>query len=256
MLNKIAFHIQKGGVGKSTLSGNVAYSISKTKKTIMLDCDPQGNLSSWFITDKNLQYELSDILKGNVPLKDVIYQITDNLFIIPTFGLNGSLKNYAETQLNDEPFIFEDLCVEIEKLGFEFAIFDLSPGMSKLEKCVLLAMDETITPLTPEFFSIDGIVIFNNELQKINKAYRKNVVHNKIVVNNINYSFRRHNIIYDKIKKLDYQIFTIGQDSKIAEAQLQNKSIYEYYPESKTIPELNNLAESLIKTTKEEIICH
>ena len=242
-MKKYAFHIQKGGVGKSTLSGNIAYFLGKSQKTILIDCDPQGSSSTWFLTDNhNVKYDLSNALSGQVAVKECIVKVTDSFFVLPTFSINGTLKNYAETKLNDEPYIFEDLCDELEKLDFQTAIFDLSPGMSKLEKSVLLAMDEVLTPLTPEFFSLDGIEIFNSELQKINKSYRKNIKHEKIIINNINRSFKRHNTIYDKMKTLDYNIFAIPQDSKIAESQLYNQSIFQYYPESKAIPELKKLA--------------
>ena len=165
---------------------------------------------------------------------------------MPSFGLTGALKQYAESQLNDTPFIFEDLCTELEKLGFVIAIFDLSPGMSRLEKCVLLAMNEVITPLTPEYFSIDGVSIFNNELQKLNKSFRRNVQHKKIIANNINRSFKRHNVFYHQFKALDYELFSIGQDSKLVESQIYNKSIFEYYPASKTIPELKKLTSAIV----------
>lgn len=245
-MKKVAFHIQKGGTGKTTLSGNIAFHSGQSRKTALIDCDPQGNSSSWFITDSP-QYELSDVLKGDVEVVRVLFRISENFYILPTFGLNGTLKQYAETQLNDEPFIFEDLCGELEKLGFEVAIFDLSPGMSKLEKCVLLAMDEVITPLTPEFFSIDGISIFNNELKKINKAYRKNVKHKKIIANSINRSFKRHNVYYNQFKALDYELFTVPQDAKLAEAQIYNQSIFDYFPESKTIPEIEKIAKAILE---------
>ena len=245
-MKKVAFAIQKGGTGKTTLSGNVAFYSGKSRKTVLVDCDPQGNSSSWFITGSP-QYELSDVLKGDVEAARALFQISENFYILPTFGLNGTLKQYAETQLNDEPFIFEDLCNELEKLSFKVAIFDLSPGMSRLEKCVLLAMDEVITPLTPEFFSIDGISIFNNELKKINKAYRRNVQHKKVVANNINRSFKRHNVYYKQFRKLDYDLFTIGQDSKLAEAQIYNQSIFDYFPESKTIPEIEKLTAAIVE---------
>ena len=243
-MKKVAFHILKGGVGKTTLSGNIAYCSGQSRKTVLIDCDPQGNSSSWFITESP-QYELSDVLKGNVTAREAIINVSGDFYIIPTFGLTGALKQYAESQLNDTPFIFEDLCEELEKLGFIVAIFDLSPGMSRLEKCVLLAQSEVITPLTPEYFSIDGISIFNNELKKINKAYRKNVQHKKIIANNINRSFKRHNVFYDQFKSLDYELFSIVQDSKLAESQIYNKSIFEYYPASKTIPELKKLTLSI-----------
>ncbi len=73
-------------------------------------------------------------------------------------------------RLNDELFIFEELVEELSSLGFYLAIFDLSPGMSPLEKSVLLAMDEVLLPLTPEYFSVDGITIFNSELRRLADA--------------------------------------------------------------------------------------
>ena len=62
---KVAFHIQKGGTGKTTLAGNVSYALSKNKKTILIDCDPQGNASSWFLVE-NPPYELADVLKAGL----------------------------------------------------------------------------------------------------------------------------------------------------------------------------------------------
>lgn len=245
-MRTIAIHIQKGGVGKTTLSGNIAYALAKKgRKTLMVDCDPQANLSSWFISNAP-QYELADILTGKVEAEKTIIELKPNLFIIPTFGIDGGLKSYSEGKLIDEPFIFDDLKDEVAKLGFDTMILDLSPGMSRLEKCAILSCDEVITPLTPEFFSLDGIDIFHNELKKINKAYRKDVKHTKIVINNMNHSFKRHKLIVDKITAIpNFEFFYIGQDSKIAESQLKNQTIFEYFSASKTIPEIEKLAQSI-----------
>ena len=157
------------------------------------------------------------------------------------------MKNYAETTLFREPFIFEDFCRGLENLHFEVAIFDMSPGMSTLERSILSAMDEVVTPLTPEYFSLDGIDSFSKELSQINKSYRKKIQHKKIVVNAINQSFRRHKAILDQLDTLDYDIYHVSQDSKIAEAQLYNQSIFEYFPNSKTVTEIARLADSLLE---------
>ena len=115
-----------------------------------------------------------------------------------------------------------------------------------LERAVLLAVDEAVTPLTPEYFSFDGINLFAGELAKVNKAYRKNTRHTKIVINNINQSYATHRAYQEAIGKLTaYDVFTIPQDRKIADAQINNKSIFEFAPTSKTISEYTRLAAAM-----------
>jgi len=246
MIKSFAFHILKGGVGKTSLSGNIAYYIGQNKKTILIDCDIQSNSTNWFYPDMP-SIELADVLQGNHEVKEATIELSDNFYLLPTKKQNSNLKLYSETQLFNEPFIFEDLLKELEKLGFEIAVFDLSPSISQLERCILLAVNEVITPLTPEYFSYDGVELFNSELQKINKSYRKKIRHKKIVINNINQSFSTHKAYLDAINKLtNYEIFTIPQDRKIADSQINNKSIFEYDKNSKTIPELQRLSNAMI----------
>lgn len=245
-MKKYAFHIQKGGVGKTSLSGNVAYSLSENYRVCLIDADPQGNVSSWFLKEAP-EYELADVLKNYSLIDKSFVEVKNNLFILPTFGIDGTLKTFSESHLADNPFTFDKLNKNIEKFNFDVVIYDLSPGMSRLEKCVILSIDEVITPLTPEFFSLDGIDIFASELKKINDGFMKEVKHNKIVINNMNKSFKRHVLLGEKLNKLNYNIFTIAQDSKIAESQLYNESIFEYCPDSKTIPEIKRLANSLME---------
>ncbi|MEI0532274.1 ParA family protein [Brachyspira pilosicoli] len=245
MIKSIAFHILKGGVGKTTLSGNIAYKISETKKTILIDCDIQANSSNWFLKE-NIDHELSECLQG-LPLQNAIKKIKENLYIIPTKPKDSSLKNYAETKLFQEPFIFEDLNTELQKLGFEYAIYDLSPSISQLERCILLSINEVITPITPEYFSFDGIELFYNELQKINKSYRKKIKYDKIIINLINKSFETHKQYLNILQNLKkYNIYKVRQDRKIADSQKYNQTIYQYYPKSNTIEELNKIAIDLI----------
>ena len=241
---RVGFSLQKGGVGKTTLSGNVAAALSDKLKTVILDCDPQGNCSSWLLKDP-MTYELADVLLEKVSAGRALIEIKPGLSMLGTFGLNGQLQAFADLGMVNKPFIFANLCEELEGLGFEAAIFDLSPGLGILERYVILAMHEVVTPLTPEFFSLDGIEIFTNELGKINRDYKRQVRHRRIIANGVNRSFRRHRVVYEEFMGKDFQLFTVPQDAKLAESQFYHQSIFQYEPESKSVPALREIAAAL-----------
>lgn len=242
---KIAFHIPKGGVGKTSLAGNVAFYASRSMKTILLDGDPQGNTTSWFVTG-SIDQELSDVLQGKAEAKEVVLPIKDSLDLLPTAGIGGDLKNYAEGLLMQEPFVFDDLNDELVKLGYKLAIYDLSPGMSMLEKCVIHSCDEVISPMSPEYFSIDGLEAFGTAIKEINRRFRKNVRYSKLVINCMNRSFRQHRKNYDRLQELDLNIFLVPQDRAIADSQAAHKTIFEYKPTSKSVESLKSLSEAIM----------
>ena len=244
-MKSCGFSLQKGGVGKTSLAGNTGYIASKRLKTLLIDSDPQGSLSSWLV-EESAKWELADVLQGKASISEASVELRENLFILPTFGIGGELKSYSETSLEKEPFIFQDLNREAEKKGFNLVIYDLSPGLGRLERCVLMACSEVVTPLTPEYLSIDGIEIFNSFLRQIEKGFRVKVHHEKLVLNAINRSFRRHDIYVSQVKGLNgYRIFEISQTSKIPESQIIHQFLMEYDPENKVIPELDKLTGSL-----------
>lgn len=168
------------------MSGNIARLLSESQKVAIVDCDPQGNTSSWFLTESPA-HELADVLQGNVEVKAALVDITDNLSILPTFSLDGLLKQYAETRLNAEPFIFEEL----------------------------------------------GKVQFN-----------------KIACNLVNKSFRRHADFVDALKRLDYELFLILQDTHLAECQIHHQPLLQYDSKSRALLELKRLAESIARDSR------
>jgi len=223
-----AFHIQKGGVGKTTLAGNIGYALGMKGKTCIVDVDPQGNTTSWYVGKKfSPTSELADVLYGRVEVKDALLQLRDNLYLIPTFGLDGELKLYGENQLSNEPFVFDDLNEELGKQGFEYLVYDLSPGMSRLEKAVLITVDEVLTPMTPEFFSLDGIEIFANELKKLEKNMKRNIKHEKLIVNAVNETIKQHSDILASIPAGSFRVFKIPVDPSFRKSQALALSVFE-----------------------------
>jgi cellulose biosynthesis protein BcsQ len=244
-MRSIAFHIQKGGTGKTSCAGNVAHGLARRGlKTALIDCDQQGNASSWFLTAP-IDYELADVLLGKAETAKALTEIASGLFLLPVSPLDGALNEFAETQLIKNPKAFEFLIEDLTAQGYAYAVFDCSPSFFQLERAIIGAVDEVITPLTPEYFSMDGIEIFTKELAQIRKAQRRNITHDKIVCNMINRSFSHHLAFYENLQKLAYRIFTVPQDTKIPKAQIYHQSIFDFDPKSKTIPAFEELVQAI-----------
>lgn len=226
MTKTVAFHLQKGGVGKTTISGTLAcQSALNSKKTLIIDCDPQGNVSSWFLQSAP-KFELADVLQGKCFVGDAIVKIPniDNLYILPTFGIGGTLKIYSETKLAEEPYVLQDLVSEVSK-DFDHVILDLSPGLGMLERAALIASDEVVTPMTSEVFSLDGLEIFIHELQKLRKNMRSAVKHNKIIINSYDTRIKQHRDIYAAaLESGNYKVYLIPVDPIFRKSQEAGKA--------------------------------
>jgi cellulose biosynthesis protein BcsQ len=175
-----------------------------------------------------------------------LVEISENFFLLPVVGIGGNLKKWSETELVDNLRAFDFLCADIAKLGFDAVLFDCSPSLSLLERSIIAVADEVVIPLAPEFFSVDGVETFTYELEKIERSNRRRITCDKIVVNMLNRSFVRHREFYEALQKLNYRLFTVAQDSKIAESQIAHQTLYSYTRSAKTLPVFEELAQVLM----------
>lgn len=242
------FSIQKGGTGKTTISTNIAFYLASTgKKTLLVDIDPQGNATASFQKDQP-KFDIGNLLFDQCSLSDCIMSVRENLDLIPVNNLSGDLKLYGETKLLQDQYVFIELIQELEKRGYDYCIVDMSPGLSQLEKSMLIACNEIITPILPEAYSLDGVGIFKNSISKIEKSMREVVRHKKIVVNNFNKSFNIHKENLKDMKGFsnEYDFYVVPQDNNFKKAQNEYKSIFEYAEDSRAFEALRELAEVLV----------
>ena len=146
-MKTIAFHNNKGGVGKTTLAANVGYNLSVMNyRVLMVDCDPQGNLSSFFDRYDLTKKSLAQALDGQ---ERCVYRTAyKRLDILP-----GNI--YSES-LTPQPENMESVLQQYKE-KYDWCIVDCAPAFSKLTKAALQTSDQVMIPIKLDNFSIEGI---------------------------------------------------------------------------------------------------
>ncbi len=240
-MKTISVALQKGGVGKTTISVSLAAELAKTSRVCLVDADPQGNASASLIS--SLSHELSDILNGKCYVHEAIVETAvPGLSIIPTAGRNESGENelrlYRSTLATKEMFAICDLTDEIAKLGFDYCIFDTCPAFDNFEENIFQATDEAIAVVQADKFSQDGLEDFINNLKEFRKHRRSEKTELKtIVINNVNHSYKLANNILKVYNETNaFRIVEIPQDQAFKISQMKKMPI-QYVSEKKETKE-------------------
>ena len=227
------------------MTGNVAGAMRQFQNTLMVDADPQGNLSSWYLTDPP-RFELADVVQRRATLIDSVVSVRENLDLLPTKGIGGDLKLWAETQLFQKPYAFLDL-IENAKERYEVVLFDLGPGMSNLEKSILTAVDEIVGVVSAEFFGIDGVEMFEVSLDELRSDRRASFRSDKLVINRFFQNFAYHKAFQEQYEKMRYELYHVGQSTDISDCIPNHENLFEYRPGNRYTSEIQRLATDLIE---------
>ena len=256
MAKVIAFVNQKGGVGKTTSSINLAASLGLLgKKTLLIDLDPQGNSTTGVGINKGEnKASIYELFVDRASLKDVVVKTNfKNLYVIPaSINLAGVDMELMEMSKQDPSFVAQmQLKKQISQVVdvFDYIILDCPPSLGLITTNALAASNSVIIPVQCEFFALEGIMQLLNSIMLAQKTLNPTLDIEGVLLtmldNRTNLGLEVVQDVKSYFKERVYDTI-IPRLVRLSEAPSHGKPIIAYDPKSRGAEAYINLAKEVI----------
>jgi len=247
----VAFANQKGGVGKTTSTVNIAASLAVLGKRVLLcDLDPQGNATSAVgINKRELTTSTYDVLVGNSSASRTIRKTQwENLWLMPsTISLAGAEFDLIEMEHREGAL--KKALKEVEN-DFDIIVIDCPPSLGLLTVNALTASNGVLIPMQCEYFALEGLTQLMYTIRKVKQLYNPTLVITGILITMYNGRLNLSVQVMDELKKYyaDKLFDTvITRNVRLSEAPSYGKPAYYYDRNSKGTQSYLDVSKELLQ---------
>ena len=250
-LRVIAIINQKGGVGKSTTSVNLAAALGKKgKKVLVVDFDPQGNTTSGFgIEKENLTHCIYDALLHEYPAEELVLETNDErVFIIPaTIQLAGAEIELVSAMARETRL--KELLEPIQD-AFEYVFIDCPPSLGLLTINALAAADSVLIPIQCEYYALEGVTKLLESMRMVKGRINKGLETFGVLMTMYDSRTSLSNQVVEEVRNYfgDLTFNTcIPRSVRVSESPSYGMPVVDYAPNNKAALAYMDLADEVIE---------
>ena len=253
-MRSIALTNQKGGVAKTTTTVNLGACLAQMgKKVLLVDLDPQGNLSSWLGLDiHNLEHSMYNVFLEEVCFEEILKTTcVENMTLAPSNVALAGVERILAHEKGRDLILRKRMSTVVNK--YDYILLDCPPSLGLITINALTFVKEVFVPLETKVLALNGLVTLMNTVQVVKERLNHSLEVTGIIACRFDGRTNLSNEVFNQIKeRFKDKVFDtiIKENTRLAECPISGKPITLYAPDSSGAIDYTNLAKEVEQREK------